>query len=69
MKVNMFTNKARLPYLQQVFKERLSILKEDSTTGHYQVEFNLESDNDVIEVFYAGINFGLDTMSNAFLKR
>ncbi len=68
MIVTILTHTDRLPFLQKTMGDKLTDVVDD---GNDLVKVTLELNNsiDVMNVFHAGISFGLDAMSKSRTKQ
>jgi hypothetical protein len=67
MKIEIFTHIDRLPYLQKEIKE-IKVLNEPSETGQVKISIDIVDGIDILDIFHAGISYGMDTMSAALRK-
>jgi hypothetical protein len=67
MIVTILTHTDRLPFLQKTMGDKLTDVVDD---GNDLVKVTLELNNsiDVMNVFHAGISYGLDAMSKSRIK-
>jgi len=67
MIITILTHTDRLPFLQKTMGDKLTDVVDD---GNDLVKVTLELNNsiDVMNVFHAGISYGLDTMSKSRTK-
>ena len=68
MIVTILTHTDRLPFLQKTMGDKLTDVVDD---GNDLVKVTLELNNsiDVMNVFHAGISYGLDAMSKSRTKQ
>jgi hypothetical protein len=68
MKVEIFTHIDRLPYLQREMN-KLVIISEPNETEQVKVSIDIVDGLDIMNVFHAGISYGMDTMSKGLIKK
>jgi hypothetical protein len=68
MKVEIFTQVERLSYLQKNMGDKIVVLNEPDETGQVKISVEVEGALDVMEIFHAGVSYGLDTMQKVFVK-
>jgi len=60
-KFEIWTRKQRLSFIQkEMGDDKVKIIKEDPSDGTVKVEVTLDNEYDVLNLFHAGINYGLD---------
>jgi hypothetical protein len=68
MKVEIFTQVERLSYLQKNMGDKIVILNEPDETGQVKISVEVDGALDVMEIFHAGVSYGLDAMQKVFIK-
>ena len=68
MKVEIFTQVERLSYLQKNMGDKIVVLNEPDGTGQIKISVEVDGALDVMEIFHAGVSYGLDTMQKVFVK-
>jgi hypothetical protein len=68
MKVEIFTHTDRLVYLQRHMSDKIVVLGEPDETGQVKISVEVDGALDVMEIFHAGVSYGLDTMQKVFVK-
>jgi hypothetical protein len=68
MIVEIYTQVERLLYLQKNVKNIVE-LSEPDVNGQLKISIEVNGSIDVMNIFHAGISYGLDAMSNALIKR
>jgi hypothetical protein len=68
MKVEIFTQVERLSYLQKNMGGKIVVLNEPDETGQVKISVEVDGALDVMEIFHAGVSYGLDTMQKVFVK-
>jgi hypothetical protein len=68
MKVEIFTQVERLSYLQKNMGDKIVVLNEPDETGQVKISVEVDGALDVMEIFHAGVSYGLDTMQKVFVK-
>jgi hypothetical protein len=68
MKVEIFTQVERLSYLQKNMGDKIVILNEPDETGQVKISVEVDGALDVMEIFHAGVSYGLDAMQKVFVK-
>ena len=68
MKVEIFTHTDRLVYLQKNLGDKIVILGEPDGTEQIKISVEVDGALDVMEIFHAGVSYGLDTMQKVFVK-
>jgi hypothetical protein len=68
MKVELFVTKERVPYIVNEFgADRITVTEHNGDQD--QINFELDSQIDLLHMFHAGIRFGSDTMADALIRR
>lgn len=68
MIVEIFTHIDRLVYLQKNMGDKIVVLNEPDETGQVKISVEVNGALDVMEIFHAGVSYGLDTMQKVFVK-
>jgi hypothetical protein len=68
MKVEIFTQVERLSYLQKNMGDKIVVLNELDETGQVKISVEVDGALDVMEIFHAGVSYGLDAMQKVFVK-
>ena len=68
MIVEIFTHTDRLVYLQKNMGGKIVVLNEPDETGQVKISVEVDGALDVMEIFHAGVSYGLDTMQKVFVK-
>jgi hypothetical protein len=68
MIIEIFTQTDRLVYLQKNMGDKIVVLSEPDENGQLKIQATVEGPLDVLEIFHAGISYGLDTMAKALTK-
>ena len=64
----IFTHTDRLVYLQKNMGDKIVVLNESDETGQVKISVEVDGALDVMEIFHAGVSYGLDTMQKVFVK-
>ena len=68
MKVELFVTKERVPYIvNELGADRITVTEHNGDQD--QINFELDSQIDLLHMFHAGIRFGSDTMANALIRK
>jgi hypothetical protein len=68
MKVELFVTKERVPYIvNELGADRITVTEHNGDQD--QINFELNSQIDLLHMFHAGIRFGSDTMADALIRR
>ena len=67
MIVKIFTHIDRLPYLQKEIS-KLVVLSEPDESEQVQISIDIVDGLDIMNVFHAGISYGMEAMSKAFIR-
>jgi len=68
MIVEIFTQVERLSYLQKNMGDKIVVLNEPDETGQVKISVEVDGALDVMEIFHAGVSYGLDAMQKVFVK-
>jgi hypothetical protein len=68
MKVEIFTQVESLYYLQKNMGDKIVVLNEPDGTGQVKISVEVDGALDVMEIFHAGVSYGLDAMQKVFVK-
>ena len=68
MIVEIFTYEDRLVYLKKNLGDKVVALGEPDASGQLKVSVELGGAMDVMDVFHAGVSYGLDKMRDALTK-
>lgn len=69
MIVEIFTNTDRLVYLQKNLGDKIVVLGEPDETGQIRISIEVEGALDVMEIFHAGVSYGLDKMQAVYTNK
>ena len=69
MIVEIFTNTDRLVYLQKNLGDKIVVLGEPDETGQIKISIEVEGAIEVMEIFHAGVSYGLDKMQAVYTNR
>lgn len=69
MIVEIFTHTDRLVYLQKNLGDKIVVLGEPDETGQIKISVGVEGAIDVMEIFHAGVSYGLDKMQAVYTNR
>ena len=68
MKVELFVTKERVPYIvNELGADRIVVTEHNGDQD--QINFELDSQIDLLHMFHAGIRFGSDTMADALIRK
>jgi hypothetical protein len=68
MKIELFITKDRVPYIVDFLgTDRVVVSEYDATQD--QINFELDSQLDLLHMFHAGIKCGSDSMAKALIKQ
>ena len=68
MKVELFVTKERVPYIvNELGADRIVVTEHNGDQD--QINFELDSQIDLLHMFHAGIRFGSDAMADALIRR
>ena len=65
----MYTHADRLVYLQNTLGNKIVVLKEPDELCQVKISVEVISSIDIMEIFHAGIRFGMDEMQKVFIKQ
>jgi len=68
MIVEIFTTTDRLPYLQKNMNDKIVVMSHPDGTGQVKVQVVVDDAMDVMNIFHAGVSYGLDAMQKVFIK-
>ena len=68
MIIEMYTYADRLSYLQTYLEDKIVVLGEPDQLGQIKISIDIQSSIDVMEVFHAGIRYGMTTMQEVLTK-
>jgi hypothetical protein len=66
MIVEIFTHTDRLVYLQKVLGDKIVTLSEPDNGGQLKVQIQVDGAIDVMDIFHAGVSYGLDKMQAVY---
>ena len=66
MIAEFFTTTERLVYLQKELGDKVTVLTQPDESDHLKVSIAIEGSIDVMDVFHAGVFYGLDKMQAVF---
>jgi len=68
MKVELFVTKERVPYIvNELGVDRIVVTEHNGDQD--QINFELDSQIDLLHMFHAGIRFGSDAMADALIRK
>ena len=68
MKVELFVTKDRVPYIVDILgADRVTVSEYNEDQD--QINFELDSQIDLLHMFHAGIRFGSDAMADALIRK
>ena len=68
MKAELFVTKERVPYIvNELGADRITVTEHNGDQD--QINFELDSQIDLLHMFHAGIRFGSDTMADALIRK
>ena len=68
MKVGLFVTKERVPYIvNELGADRIVVTEHNGDQD--QINFELDSQIDLLHMFHAGIRFGSDAMADALIRK
>ena len=68
MKVELFVTKERVPYIvNELGADRITVTEHNGDQD--QINFELDSQIDLLHMFHAGIRFGSDTMADVLIRK
>jgi len=69
MIVEIFTTTDRLPYLQRNMGDKIVVLSEPDENRQVKVQVSVDDAFDVMEIFSAGVSYGLDKMQAVYTNK
>jgi hypothetical protein len=69
MIVEFFTHIERLPYLQREISKLVVLSEPIENEQQVKVSIDIVDGLDIMNVFHAGISYGMDTMSKGLIKK
>ena len=69
MKVEIFTQVERLSYLQKNMGDKIVVLNEPDETGQVKISVEVDGAMDVMDIFHAGVSYGLDKMQAVYTNK
>ena len=69
MIVEIFTNTDHLVYLQKNLGDKIVVLGEPDETGQIRISIEVDGAIDVMEIFHAGVSYGLDKMQAVYTNK
>jgi hypothetical protein len=69
MIVEIFTSTDRLPYLQKNMGDKIVVMNHPDETGQVKVQVAVDSAMDVMDIFHAGVSYGLDKMQAVYTNK
>ena len=69
MIVEIFTHTDRLVYLQKNLGDKIVVLGEPDGTRQLKISIEVEGAIDVMDIFHAGVSYGLDKMQAVYTNR
>jgi hypothetical protein len=69
MVVVMFTYEDRLVYLKKNLGDKVVVLSEPDADGQLKISVELDGAMDVMDLFHAGVSFGLDKMQAIYTNK
>ena len=68
MKVELFVTRERVPYIvNELGADRITVTEHNGDQD--QINFELDSQIDLLHMFHAGIRFGSDAMADALIRK
>ena len=68
MKAELFITKDRVPYIvENLGADRVTVTEHNGDQD--QINFELDSQIDLLHMFHAGIRFGSDAMADALIRK
>jgi hypothetical protein len=64
----IFTHTDRLVYLQKAMGDQIVILSEPDASGQLKISIEVESAIDILDIFHAGVSYGLDKMKAVYTQ-
>jgi hypothetical protein len=69
MIVEIFTTTDRLPYLQKNMNDKIVVMSHPDGTGQLKVQVVVDDAMDVMNIFHAGVSYGLDKMQAVYTNK
>ena len=69
MVVVMFTYEDRLVYLKKNLGDKIVVLGEPDAGGQLKISVELDGAMDVMDLFHAGVSYGLDKMQAVYTNK
>ncbi len=69
MIVEIFTTTDRLPYLQKNMNDKIVVMSYPDGTGQVKVQVVVDDAMDVMNIFHAGVSYGLDKMQAVYTNK
>ena len=69
MIVEIFTHTDRLVYLQKNLGDKIVVLGEPDGTGQIKISVEVDGAMDVMDIFHAGVSYGLDKMQAVYTNK
>jgi hypothetical protein len=69
MIVEIFTTTGRLPYLQKNMNDKIVVMSHPDGTGQVKVQVVVDDAMDVMNIFHAGVSYGLDKMQAVYTNK
>ena len=65
----IFTTTDRLPYLQKNMNDKIVVMSHPDGTGQVKVQVVVDDAMDVMNIFHAGVSYGLDKMQAVYTNK
>ena len=69
MVLEIFTHIDRLPYLQREMSKLLVLSEPSENEQQIKISIDIVDGLDILNVFHAGISYGMESMSKALIKK
>jgi hypothetical protein len=69
MILEIFTTTDRLPYLQKNMNDKIVVMSHPDGTGQVKVQVVVDDAMDVMNIFHAGVSYGLDKMQAVYTNK
>ena len=69
MIVEIFTTTDRLSYLQKNMNDKIVVMSHPDGTGQVKVQVVVDDAMDVMNIFHAGVSYGLDKMQAVYTNK
>lgn len=69
MIAEIFTYTDRLVYLQEAMGDKIVVLSEPDENGQLKISIEVESGIDILDIFHAGVKYGLDRMQKVYTDK